>query len=123
MLKNRISNRERDILSLMWEANEALTAKQICDLNEDLVMSTVQTTLRKLLQKDLIRVDDIIYSGTVLSRTFTPTLTQEAFIAMQYKNLSIANFVSHLLKNKKSKENDQELKEVYELLKEKTEGK
>ncbi|HIZ52866.1 BlaI/MecI/CopY family transcriptional regulator [Enterococcus eurekensis] len=119
----KITNKELEILQILWASETALNAKQISEFKEGMIMSTVQTTLRKLLQKDLIRVDDIIYSGTVLSRTFTPTLTQEAFIAMQYKNLSIANFVSHLLKNKKSKENDQELKEVYELLKEKTEGK
>lgn len=55
MVKNTISNRERDILSLMWEVKEALTAKQICDLNEDLVMSTVQTSLRNLLKRKLIK--------------------------------------------------------------------
>lgn len=108
----KITNKENEVLNILWEAERPLNAKQICDINKDMVKSTVQGTLKKLLDKNLIEVKDIIYSGTVLSRTYEPTLSQEAFISKQYKNLSVAKFVNYLLENNETDEVD----EVFEYL-------
>ena len=94
MIKHTISNKERDILSLMWKANEALTAKQICDLNEELVMSTVQTSLRSLLKQELIKVDEVVFSGKALSRSYIPTVSQEEFIVDQFDSINIQKFMT-----------------------------
>ncbi|MRI82426.1 hypothetical protein GIY11_10435 [Aerococcaceae bacterium DSM 109653] len=115
MLKNRISNRERDILSLMWEANEALTAKQICDLNEDLVMSTVQTTLRNLLKNKLIKVDEIVFSGKALSRCYLPTISQEEFIVKQFESIDLQKFMTAFL-GQEQKISEEEINKIEELL-------
>ena len=45
----------------------------------DLTINTVQAVLRKLLKYQLVEVADIVYSGTVLSRSYRPTITSEEF--------------------------------------------
>lgn len=115
MVKNTISNRERDILSLMWEVKEALTAKQICDLNEDLVMSTVQTTLRNLLKRKLIKVDEVVFSGKALSRSYLPTVSQEEFIIDQFESIDLQKFMTAFL-GKEQKISEEEINRIEELL-------
>ena len=115
IVKNTISNRERDILSLMWEVKEALTAKQICDLNEDLVMSTVQTTLRNLLKRKLIKVDEVVFSGKALSRSYLPTVSQEEFIIDQFESIDLQKFMTAFL-GKEQKISEEEINRIEELL-------
>lgn len=77
--KYRLTNRELDILNILWESSRSLVASEITSIREDLSINTVQAVLKKLLHKDLIQIDEIVYSGTVLSRSYKPTLTPEEF--------------------------------------------
>ena len=115
MLKNTISNRERDILALMWDANVGLTAKQICDLNDDLVMSTVQTALRSLLKRGLIKVDEVVFSGKALSRSYVTAVSQEEFIIDQFDDINLPKFMTAFLGRDHSISND-EISKIEELL-------
>lgn len=115
MLKNTISNRERDILALMWEADKGLTAKQICDLNEELVMSTVQSSLRSLLNRKLIKVDEVVFSGKALSRSYVPSFSQEEFIVDQYESIDLQKFMAAFLGQKKHI-SDKEFDKINDLL-------
>ena len=71
MKKYNISGREFEILEIFWEQKRAFTAKQIQEINPELSLSTIQNTLKKLVKKKLIKIDDIVYSGTVLSVSYT----------------------------------------------------
>ena len=55
-------------------------------------MNTVQAVLRKLLKNNLIEVADIVYSGTVLTRSYKSMVTQEEFLLFkmtsEYQSLS-----------------------------------
>lgn len=71
--KTKLTGREMDILNILWVAENPLIASDIAKEDETLTINTVQATLRKLLQKQLIEVADIVYSGTVLTRSYRPT--------------------------------------------------
>ena len=75
----RLTNRERDILDILWESGKSMVASEITSMRDDLSINTVQAVLKKLLQKKLIAVDEIVYSGTVLSRSYKPTMTPDQF--------------------------------------------
>lgn len=101
MLKNKVSNKEHEILSLMWDAGESLTAKQICDLDDGMIMSTVQSSLRSLLKRNLIKVEDVVFSGKSLSRSYVPTLNQEQHMVKQYDSIDIKSFMMAFFEEKK----------------------
>lgn len=80
----KLTNREYDIMRILWTSEEPLTASHIAEHGENLSINTVQATLKKLLKRDLIHVDKIVYSGTVLSRAYFPSMTQEDFETQKY---------------------------------------
>ena len=80
----QLTNREYDILKILWTSEDALTASGISERGGGISINTVQATLKKLLQRELIHVDQIVYSGTVLSRAYRPSMSQEDFETRRY---------------------------------------
>ena len=76
---SKLTSREVDIMNILWASEKPLIASEIADSRPDLTVNTVQAVLRKLLKYQLIEVADIVYSGTVLSRSYRPTITSEEF--------------------------------------------
>ena len=79
----KLTSREVDIMNILWENEKPLIASEIADARPDLTINTVQAVLRKLLKYQLIEVADIVYSGTVLSRSYRPTITSEEFAVLE----------------------------------------
>ena len=106
---SKLTSREVDMMNILWASEKPLIASEIADSRPDLTVNTVQAVLRKLLKYQLIEVADIVYSGTVLSRSYRPTITSEEFalhevtsdyLAFQ-KTLSKPLLVSALLDTEK----------------------
>ena len=81
----RLTKRENQILDILWDNTEPMTASEIVSAYPDLTKSTVQAVLRKLLTNKYIEVADIVHSGTVLCRKYRPTFSRSQFIASQLK--------------------------------------
>ncbi|MDO5689706.1 MAG: BlaI/MecI/CopY family transcriptional regulator [Tissierellia bacterium] len=104
--KVKITNRERDVLEALWDSDGPLLASDIPKMNPELGISSVQLALRNLLTKELIEVADIVYSGTVLSRTYRPLIQREDFVGSAFldqfkllnQTMSTKNIVATLLK-------------------------
>jgi DNA-binding transcriptional regulator YhcF (GntR family) len=69
-------------MSILWRSENALTASSIAE-EGGVSINTVQAALRNLVKKEYIEVAQIVYSGTVLSRSYQ----------------AIMSFVDHLAKN------------------------
>lgn len=79
----KITRRDLDILNILWDSSKPMTASQIVQMNEELTMNTVQAVLRKLLKEKLIEVAEIVYSGTVLSRSYKTSVSPGEFAISQ----------------------------------------
>ncbi len=115
-----LTKREMDVMTILWESNTPLVASEITKMDDSLNINTVQAVIRKLLDKKHIEVADIVYSGTVLTRSYRPTLskkemTVQRFIGQFQENdkVSIPNLVTTLLKHEK---NEQEVIEELEAM-------
>lgn len=115
-----LTKREMDVMTILWESNTPLVASEITKMDASLNINTVQAVIRKLLDKKYIEVADIVYSGTVLTRSYKPTLskkemTVQRFIGQFQENdkVSIPNLVTTLLKHEK---NEQEVIEELEAM-------
>lgn len=73
----KISEREKDVMSVLWHTGEALTASAIAEKGGGLSINTVQSVMRSLMKKEYIEVADIVYSGTVLTRRYKPIISAE----------------------------------------------
>lgn len=82
-MKKNLSNREIDVMNVLWQSEKPLTASGITQCNPALSINTVQVVLKNLLKKSYVKVADIVYSGTVLSRAYEPKITQGEYITNQ----------------------------------------
>lgn len=115
-----LTKRELDVMTILWESSRPLVASEITKMDESLNINTVQAVIRKLLDKKYIEVDDIVYSGTVLTRSYKPALSKKEMAVQRFigqfqgnDKVSIPNLVATLLKHEK---NEQEVIEELELL-------
>lgn len=76
----KLTRRQEDIMKILWESDKPLIASEIVKRQDDLNINTVQATLRALIKKNAIEVADIVYSGTVLSRSYRPILNRDQVI-------------------------------------------
>lgn len=124
-ISSKLTRRDLDVLSVLWDSEKPLTASEIVAANPALNKNTVQPVLRKLLKNELVQVADIVYSGTVLSRSYIPSISRQELslyrLSSEYrqleKDVSKASFVSFLLKTEDNQEKFQkDLRELEELL-------
>lgn len=97
-----LSGRELDIMKILWKEEVPVGASQIAQLGS-LSINTVQAVLKGLLADQYIKVADIGYSGTVLSRKYAAVLTADCYIKdnlLKFTNLkSAAGIFASLLEN------------------------
>lgn len=79
VLKN-LSRRQLEVMNLFWDLEKPLIASKIVELKQELNINTVQSVLRALISKKYIEVDEIVYSGTVLTRSYKAIVTREEYI-------------------------------------------
>ena len=87
----KLTNREVEVLNLLWEAGKPCVASDLAKMDDSLSLNTIFSVLRVLLKKGYVEIADIVYSGTVLTRSYRPTalaedLSTEHFVT-QYKQL------------------------------------
>lgn len=116
-----LTGREKDILDILWKAGKGLIASEIVKEMEGLTINTVQAVLKKLLKRNLIKIDQIVYSGTVLSRSYVPTLTEAEFETSLIENrimglkrfqISPVKFALGFLGNASEELSDEETEEL-----------
>ena len=120
-----LTGREKDVLDILWKAQKGLIASEIVKERDDLTINTVQAILKKLLRRNLIQVDQIVYSGTVLSRSYIPTLTESEFEIKLIENrilglkrfcISPIQFVLGFLGNMNDALSDEEAEELLAMI-------
>ena len=70
-LLTKLSDREEDVMSILWNTDRSLTATEIYHCNEDISKNTIQVVLRNLLKKEYIKVSDVVYCRRIRCRPAT----------------------------------------------------
>ena len=125
ILPGNLTERDMEILNILWESTESMTASQLIEADPTLTINMVQAVLRRLLKKNLIQVDKIVYSRTALCRSYSPTVSASEFtllhIGQEYqklrKHISISTLMASLLKGEKDPETlQQDIDELHTIL-------
>lgn len=117
--KKKLSSRQLQVMEILWNSPESMTASAIEQQADDLQINTVQASLRSLMKKEYIAVDKIVYSGTVLTRSYKPLVSHDEYLAMSCEEL--ANFSSPfaIVANLIEEENDEQILDELEKMIEK----
>lgn len=82
-----LSPRQLELMEILWDAEDGMTASEIVRAS-GMQINTVQASLRSLVVKKYIEVGRIVYSGTVLSRSYVPIVTREEYLDFSCQKLS-----------------------------------
>ena len=108
-----LTKRDLDVMHVLWDSEEPKPAAMIVKARPDLTMNTVQAVLRKLLNNNFIEVADIVYSGTVLSRSYRDAISQTEYtlqkMTCEYQSLKNKPSKASILKALLDAENDKEI--------------
>ena len=96
-----LTKRERQIMNIFWNSDKPLSANDIAVQQQDLSKNTIQAVVRKLKNHDLLKVADIGYSGTVLTRLYSPNVNQEDFLAAELSDQSLLNLITNFIETNK----------------------
>ena len=101
MKTKKLTKNQLDIMKVLWKSEKALSASDIAKNNPSLNLNTVRSCLQAMLKNGVIVVDDVVYSRTVLSRSYKPVLTAEKYIADNFsgvtKTFSIPAMIADLI--------------------------
>ena len=74
-----LTKREKDIMILLWKSDKPLTAFEISKKGGEISTSIFQTVLKSLVTKGFVEAADIVYSSTVLSRSYITTISSRQY--------------------------------------------
>lgn len=121
-MKKRITKKQLEVMKILWSSDKPLIASEILKKNDSLNINTVQACLRALVNKQFIKVADIVYSGTVLTRSYTPLVSREDFLGTACQDIIGKAKVSSLIASLIDTEtNLNELEELEKLIEQKKE--
>ncbi|NVY96586.1 BlaI/MecI/CopY family transcriptional regulator [Lactobacillus sp. DCY120] len=119
MKKFNFTKRELQIMQVLWNNHEALSAKEIAATDSKLSQNTVQTVLRRLLSNDMIKTAGVGYSGTVLTRQYRPAISQEAYLDSLVSRGSMLQLVAQFI----GKSSEAELTQIEDYIQEQRKNK
>ena len=83
----KITDSERQVLGLLWESEEALTATEIIKLCEGRTWkpSYIHILIKSLLKKEMIQIVGFKKTSKNYARTFAPAVTRDEWLAQIIK--------------------------------------
>lgn len=119
-MKKNLSKNQLEVMKVLWDSEMPLVASDIAKRHGKLKLSTVQAALRVLIKEKIVEVADIVYSGTVLTRAYRPTISRDEYFSRTYRDitegLSGVSLIASLINDETSLE---ELNRLEEILKNK----
>ena len=103
-----------DVMLVFWNSDEALASSDIPKIESSLNINTVRVAIKNLLKKSVIEVADIAQRGTVLTRTYRPTISFEDYLSgqLQHMNFNSLNLMSALVRQETDHGNLDELEKI-----------
>ena len=72
-MKKRFTKKQLDVMKVLWESATPMIASDIVRKDDALAC------LRSLIANHSIKVADIVYSGTVLTRSYAPVISRDEY--------------------------------------------
>lgn len=87
-MKKNLNKHQLEVMKILWESQTPLVASDIARRHAKLNLSTVQAALRALIKSETVEIADIVYSGTVLTRAYRPTISRDEYFNQTYRDIS-----------------------------------
>lgn len=90
----QLTKKELEIMQILWEQQEPLSARDIVRVNPDLSQNTVQSVLSKLLKKQIIVNSGYGKTSTNITREYKALLSEEDYLEQNISRSAINNLLT-----------------------------
>ena len=87
MKRQKLTKKQLEVMKILWNNSSPMIASEIEENNPSLNINTIHACLRALLKSEYIKIADIVYSGTVLTRSYTPCVSKEEYFSESFKDI------------------------------------
>ena len=87
MKRQKLTKKQLEVMKILWNNSSPMIASEIEENNPSPNINTIQACLRALLKSEYIKIADIVYSGTVLTRSYTPCVSKEEYFSESFKDI------------------------------------
>ena len=116
----KLTKRESEIMEILWDNNNAMSANDIMISSNNISLATIQQSLQKLLKMNYVYVSGIGKNKKAITRLYRPSISEADYISSfinQSTSLKIAsNFIEQT-------EDDEILEELSKLIEKKRKSK
>ena len=116
----KLTKRESEIMEILWDNNNAMSANDIMISSNNISLATIQQSLQKLLKMNYVYVSGIGKNKKAITRLYCPSISEADYISSfitQSTSLKIAsNFIEQT-------EDDEILEELSKLIEKKRKSK
>lgn len=119
MKKNKLSNRQFDVMSIFWNSPKPLIASEVFKSDSELNMNTIRSVIKALSNKGFIEVCNIVHSRNVLAQQYHAIVTKEEYLMSLCKELEMNDSNNILVALVAQETNRQILEELERIIKEK----
>ena len=85
--RQKLTKKQLEVMKILWNSPTPMIASNIEKENPSLNINTIQACLRALIKAEYIKVADIVYSGTVLTRSYTPCISKEDYFSESFEDI------------------------------------
>ncbi len=124
---NNLTKRELEIMRILWASNDSMKASEIAQMNGGCSIDSVQPIIKSLIKKEMIEVDEVVFSRNALARKFKAKVKSESiemgmiknvFKGLVSRNITAAHLVAAFLPEENDQETLKELDRLEEMIKE-----
>ncbi|MGF0033935.1 BlaI/MecI/CopY family transcriptional regulator [Bariatricus sp. SGI.154] len=116
-MKKKLSKRQLEVMKILWNNTKPMVASDIVKANPSLNINTVQACLKVLIKEKAIEVADIVYSGTVLTRSYRALISKTDYFNDVYRDIIGGSSASPLIASFiQTEESLEELNELQEMI-------
>lgn len=106
---SKLTKREEEIMSILWNNDEPISANDIVNASNGISLNTVQQTLHKLLEVNYIHVSSVGMNKKSLTRLFRPSIDEADYFSVFINKSAYAKLASYFIKQSDSEETLEEL--------------
>ncbi|WP_282709452.1 BlaI/MecI/CopY family transcriptional regulator [Ligilactobacillus sp. Marseille-Q7487] len=110
---SKLTKKEEEIMSILWDSDKPMSANDIMNASNGICLNTVQQTLHKLLKINYIHISNIELNKKSLTRLFRPSIDEADYFSFFINKSAFAKLASNFIKQS---DNEETLKELSNLI-------
>ena len=93
----KLTKRENEIMQILWDSEEAMSAAEIMNASNGISLNTIQQVLQKLLKMNYVHVSSIGQNKKALMRLYRPSVDEADYVSSYINKSTYAKLATNFI--------------------------